>query len=466
MFFYLLLALFLLIISCIIYLVFLVQYYHIFFKRQGIATLPLSSYLYGHFTILWNAERFSEQLCQWTKQYGSIYGLVAGTRPVYIVSDVSFLQEVFITQFSKFQSRHVPLLTHILGQDRLHVFASSGDQWRRHRRILISAFSSVKLQKMSSKIDECVKTFVHLSKNGDINIFPRLKQFTLDVICRCAFDVETEVQGNSSNIWLQKVMEIFVRDFDRTPLAMLNRFLPGFGRFWAFLFHIFRTIGLITTPANLWIIENAKDLVNERLLQYQKHQNDDNCKDVLQLLIKAAAADPEKAQLSLKELLSHVFVIMVSGFDSPSTVLAYCLHTLANRIDLQEKLYKEILINSHSNENTVDDLSKHDLSKYIYLDAFINEVLRMNPTAVQFVNRQCTQDTEVQGYKIPKGSLVQADVYTIHYDSTLWGPLPTDEFHLERHMTKRHPLALLAFGAGPRQCLGLRFAFGRLEVIH
>jgi cytochrome P450 len=107
-----------------------------------------------------------------------------GTRPVYIVSDVSFLQEVFITQFSNFDGRHVPLLTHILGRDRLHVFASSGNQWRCHRQILVPAFSSIKLKKMTSKINECVKTFVDLSKDGDINIPNRLKQFTLDVICK------------------------------------------------------------------------------------------------------------------------------------------------------------------------------------------------------------------------------------------------------------------------------------------
>ena len=67
--------------------------------------------------------------------YGSVYGLIAGkefdsfrsdlspvfhlgTRPVYVVSDVNFLEEVFVRQFSKFHGRHIPLLTHILGNDR------------------------------------------------------------------------------------------------------------------------------------------------------------------------------------------------------------------------------------------------------------------------------------------------------------------------------------------------------------
>lgn len=85
---------------------------------------------------------------------------------------------------------------------------------------------------------------------------------------------------------------------------------------------------------------------------------------------------------------------MVSGFDSPSTVLAYCLHTLADRSDIQEKILHEIL---------TKDITPDNLSNLIYLDAFIKEVLRMNPTAVQFVHRRCTEDTIVNGYRIPAG---------------------------------------------------------------
>lgn len=103
---------------------------------------------------------------------------------MYIVSDVSFLQEVFVNQFSKFYGRHVPLLTHILGRDRLHVFASSGDQWHRHRQIIVPAFSSLKLKRFFHKIRQCTKTFVDLSNEGEIDILIRLKQFTFDVICK------------------------------------------------------------------------------------------------------------------------------------------------------------------------------------------------------------------------------------------------------------------------------------------
>ena len=103
---------------------------------------------------------------------------------MYVVSDVNFLEQVFVRQFSKFHGRHIPLLTHILGNDRLHVFASSGNQWRLHRKIILPAFSSMKLKGMSRKINDCISTFINLSKSVDTDILIRLKQFTFDVICK------------------------------------------------------------------------------------------------------------------------------------------------------------------------------------------------------------------------------------------------------------------------------------------
>ncbi|CAF1636168.1 unnamed protein product, partial [Rotaria sp. Silwood1] len=50
-------------------------------------------------------------------------------------------------------------------------------------------------------------------------------------------------------------------------------------------------------------------------------------------------------------------------------------------------------------------------------------------------------------------SLVHADVYSIHYDRELWGPEDPYVFFPERHKIKRHPMAYLPFGAGPRHCI-------------
>lgn len=62
------------------------------------------------------------------------------------------------------------------------------------------------------------------------------------------------------------------------------------------------------------------------------------------------------------------------------------------------------------------------------------------------------------------GSIIQPDVFSIHYSVDLWGPEDPKIFYPERHTVKRHPVAYLPFGAGPRNCVGMRFALMELKT--
>lgn len=57
------------------------------------------------------------------------------------------------------------------------------------------------------------------------------------------------------------------------------------------------------------------------------------------------------------------------------------------------------------------------------------------------------------------------NLYSIHFDRELWGPDDPYVFVPERHQTKRHPMAYLAFGAGPRYCVGMRFALIEMKIM-
>lgn len=186
-------------------------------------------------------------------------------------------------------------------------------------------------------------------------------------------------------------------------------------------------------------------------------------------------------QLSPSEIFSNVFIVLVAGYETTSTALGYCTHRLALHRDIQEKLYEELI------EHWSGDTDSYDviMTKLSYMDSFVREVLRMHPIALQVVNRQCAENTHVAGYDIqkgfslniaiaerviyfvflPSGSSIQVDVLSVHYNQELWGPEPVDEFHPERHFDKRHPLAYMPFGAGPRTCIGMRFALSKFDLL-
>jgi cytochrome P450 len=160
-----------------------------YFKRHGIPGPP-HRFFFGHYKTLWSTKSFSKQLQQWTRQYGSIYGLFAGTRPMYVVSDVDFLQEVYIKQFSSFHSRAAPRLNRVETDNNVHIFRASGARWRRQRHVINPTFSTAKLKLMSPLVDGCIEAMLNKvaqtadSKDKEINIYELYKRMTMDVICK------------------------------------------------------------------------------------------------------------------------------------------------------------------------------------------------------------------------------------------------------------------------------------------
>lgn len=165
-------------------------------------------------------------------------------------------------------------------------------------------------------------------------------------------------------------------------------------------------------------------------------------------------------QLHYDEVKSNVFLFMILGHETVSTTLAYSTYILATHPDIQLKLHKEMI--ELTNGGTEFDSDR--IINENYFDLFVREVLRMFPIAIQAISRECNQQTNICGYQIHPGDVIQPDVYSLHYDRDLWGPDDPQLFIPERHLHRRHPMAFMAFGEGPRNCVGLRFAFMEIKL--
>jgi cytochrome P450 len=70
------------------------------------------------------------------------------------------------------------------------------------------------------------------------------------------------------------------------------------------------------------------------------------------------------------------------------------------------------------------------------------------------------QDIEVDGYRVPAGTIAVVAIYAIHRDPALWvDPLRFDPDRFSPQRSKgRDRWQFLPFGGGPRACIGDHFA--------
>merc|ERR1712130_913039 len=110
-------------------------------------------------------------------------------------------------------------------------------------------------------------------------------------------------------------------------------------------------------------------------------------------------------------------------------------------------------------------LERESITDMPYLEACIKEALRIF-SPVSRNDRMCTKDWQDEGLFIPKGMLINIPLYVIHHNPEYW-PEPElfkPERFLKENADKIVPYSWLPFGAGPRACIGERFAMAEMKM--
>ena len=387
-----------------------------YFVERNIPTPPFQ-YIFGHLRTFWNVPSFHRQLESWTKQYGKIYGVFQGASPTFVVSDPDFLQEVFIKQFHVFHGRRGAFE----GGKIQNLVSSSGDQWRRHRHVINPTFSAAKLKLMSPLINGCIsnvmeKLIAHADNHSEFKIYTYYKRMTMDVICRCAFGIDTDLQNNPNNIYFQKVEEIFACNIRTSFIFKLTLLIPELtiiiGRIASYISTIQTWINTHVLPLisnrrlyelpGMWLLNRLSPIIDER------QKTPTSRVDVLQLMMQAMIDEQEtnkaQYQLTRDEIISNILAFMAAGYETTATALAYATYMIAKHPEVQEKLRAEIDRLSLKDDEIYPDYDI--IAQMTYMNMFVMEVLRMHPIALAAVQRRAFENTVIQGIQISKGMRV------------------------------------------------------------
>ncbi|XP_065166539.1 cytochrome P450 4c3-like [Atheta coriaria] len=349
----------------------------------------------------------------------------------------------------------------------LSVFTSSGQQWRSKRKMLTPTFHFQILEQFHDVFNKNGAVLVNKLKKQigtpGFDVYPYSTLCTLDVICETAMgtSVNAQLEEDSAYVKAISVMGKIV------PARAVNLMYSSdfLYKFTAMYKEEQEHIAYVRNYHNNIIQNRRKKFMEEQKSKLVDIDEDDlgRKKKVpfLDLLIQTTI---DGQPLSDEEIASEVATFMFAGHDTTSGTLSFALYALGNHPEVQQKCFEELKDIFGDDKERPSTLA--DIQEMKYLELVIKETLRMYPAAPNFT-RTVLEDFTVDGITYPKGITIGIAAYGIHHDEEIY-PNP-EKFDPERFSRERNdgkkPFAFIPFSAGPRNCIGQKFAMLELKTL-
>ncbi|XP_006266026.2 cytochrome P450 3A24-like [Alligator mississippiensis] len=396
------------------------------------------------------------------EKYGKIWGIFDGRQPVLAILDPIIIKTILVKEcYTLFTNRRV---FGISGDLECALNIAPDEQWKRIRTVLSPTFTSGRLKEMlpiiHSYADTLVKTVQKkVDKDESMNMKDVFGAYSLDVVTSTSFSVNVDSMNNPKDPFVAYIKKYLEFTF-LNPVLVLAVVFP-------FLIPILKKMNVTVMPAGFmdFFFNVLKNIKEER----QKNRNTDRV-DFLQLMLDSQNPDdsskPKEEKHAYKtltdtEILAQALVFILAGYETTSSTLSFISYNLATHPDVQQRLHEEIdAALPNKARPTYEAVMQME-----YLDMVVNETLRLFPPGGR-IERVCKETTEINGVTIPKGTVTVIPSYLLHRDPGHW-PEP-EEFRPERFSKENRdsmdPYIFLPFGAGPRNCIGMRFALLSLKI--
>ncbi|MCP9263180.1 hypothetical protein DINM_006522 [Dirofilaria immitis] len=323
----------------------------------------------------------------------------------------------------------------------VHEFSARGERWKRIRSLTSKAVSSENLRKIG---------------------FSRFQRLTFDIISRCCIGPPYSCQHNEANL------KLLLKKF--SPLQRCIPDLKWISSTYAKLCLYFRTafhfdidpLVIFTNYLHKIVAMDTVDKGRSSFLYFMKCVEDDEWNDWVLDAERPCDVSSIKIiqKLTRGEIISQCRFLTSAGFDTTANTVTYLIYLLANNYEKQEKLCQEVAMLD-------DEITFDNIQKLNYLHCAIMETLRLFPHASLLQSRACMKQCKIGPYTFNKGVGIIFDTWSLHYDQEIWETMSNNSDLRGSNLVPRSSLKRnwMAFGAGPRQCIGMRFAMLEIKII-
>ncbi len=323
------------------------------------------------------------------------------------------------------------------------LLTSEGDTWRRQRRLMAPSFDHRSLTSYVPAMTEATTALVErldrLPDRAPVDMSVEMMRLTLKIIARTMFSTDAEDVGPI----VEDAVGRYQREVRPGLLDLLN--LPDWWprpatRRWPHIFDRF-------------------DAVIGRLMARGATTGGER-QDLLTRLLAARDAETGRA-MDPREVRDQVVTIFMAGHETTAQALTWTWYVLSQHPAEEAKFHAEL-------ERVLGGRAPRfeDLAELRYTRMVLEESMRLYPPA-HTMSREALAEDEVEGHRVPKGSVVSIVPWGLHRHRLLWDRPATfdpDRFAPER-AAERPRFAYIPFGGGPRICIGATFAMTEATII-
>ncbi|KAI0066588.1 cytochrome P450 [Artomyces pyxidatus] len=394
---------------------------------------------------------------EWAKVYGDITSVQVLGKTLVILNSARVAREILERKAAVYSGRpSIPFFK--LQWDWFVVTSDFTHELRLRRKMLDRGLRpNVAVQYRSMQKSKTHDFLKHLSaRPGDFRRHIEHLQGAIILSLVYGYDVKEE-----NDTYLQTALdanEIAQRTLlpgsvlvnDMPFLQYLPEWFPGTG---------FKALAREGTKIGLAMVNDPFDFVKQSMMYGAAQLS--VTRECLLDLEKTDASNPEDIERAIAAASGSLYL---AGADSTVSAILTLFLALILHPEVQQKAQAEL--DAVTGRGRLPDYS--DRTKLPYVDAVCKEVLRWRNVAPAGVPHSAAQDDVYEGYFIPKGATVIANIWAILHDPRVY-PEP-DLFNPERFLTpdgqsRDDPTLGAVFGFGKRICPGRHVAESTLFIV-
>ncbi len=366
---------------------------------------------------------------------GPVAPMRLGTLRALLVSDPADIEEVLVRRNKDFAKHYLPSVGGTLLGSGL--FTSTGELWKRERRLAQPAFHRTRLATYATVMGEYARQEAASWRDGEVrDMADEMMRLTLRVVGRTLFGADVAADATHLGEAMDDVRRAFV--------ARLDAVQPLPDR--------------VPTRTNRTLRRAVADMdrVVLRVIADRRADGGD-AGDLLSMLM--AAQDDTGTGMTDQQLRDEVMSLFVGGHETTAIALTWTWHLLATHPEVEATVRDELADVLGGRTPTVDDVPR-----LAVLERVLRESMRLYPPVYAF-DRKALVDTSVGGVAVRRGTVVLVSPWVVHRSGrTYRDPAAfTPDRWLDPGL--RRGYGYLPFGGGPRVCIGNGFAWMEMTLV-